>query len=159
MFKGLELNISATVAYLLSTILYGDGYWDFNGWLPSHMSSQNLICVPACKLKQPRLRNWSFTLIKLNQKWESPSFFITWHNILVFRYLFLSNSCQITSTLHNLNSHLLSGHLFFKFRFCMPKPPCFFGWHKIFHLTIVCISSYVDHIATKKILIYSTLVS
>jgi hypothetical protein len=99
------------------------------------MSSQNLICVPVCKLKQPKLRNWSFTLIKRNQKSESPGFFITWTSVMLFRYLFLRNSWQIPSTLHNLNSHLLSRHLFCKFRFCMPKPPCSFGWHKIFHLT------------------------
>jgi hypothetical protein len=71
MFRGVELRTSTTVAYCLRTILYRDGYWDLNVWLPSHMSSHNLICIPSRNVKVPMLRNWSFTFIRLIQKCKS----------------------------------------------------------------------------------------
>ena len=111
-FSGVVLNTSATVACRRRTMLNREGNWDFNVRLPSHMSSQNRICEPSLSEKRPKLRNLSFTPIRLVQKYESPGFLLTCLRVLSFRYLFRNNSCQIPSSLHSLNNHLLSRHLF-----------------------------------------------
>ena len=111
-FSGVVLNTLATVACRRRTMLNREGNWDFNVRLPSHMSSQNRICEPSLSKKCPKLRKLSFTPILLVQKYESPGFLLTCPRVLFFRYLFRNNSCQIPSSLHSLNNHLLSRHLF-----------------------------------------------
>jgi hypothetical protein len=88
-FSGLELKISAIVASFLRTILYKFGYCMFNGVVPNHESSQNLICLPSCRIKVPMLKNSSLTLIKPLQNWESPDLLVTWVIVLEPRYLLL----------------------------------------------------------------------
>jgi hypothetical protein len=76
----------------------------------------------------------SLTFIKLFQKCESVGFLTQLPRVLSFMYLFLKRSCHMPSSFNKLNSHLLNKHLFCMSKFCIPKPPCIFGWHKIFHL-------------------------
>jgi hypothetical protein len=38
---------------LLRTIAYKDGYLSFKAKLPSHLSSQNLICSPSLTIQEP----------------------------------------------------------------------------------------------------------
>jgi hypothetical protein len=40
------------------------------------LSSQNLIWLPLTSLNLPRFRNWYFTPIRLDQKCESPLFYL-----------------------------------------------------------------------------------
>ena len=110
-FSGVVLNTSATTACRRQTMLNREGNWDFNVWLPSHMSSQNRIYEPSLSKKCPKLRNLSFTPIRLVKKYESPGFLLNCPRVLSFRYLFSNNSCQIPSSLHSLNTHLLSRQL------------------------------------------------
>jgi hypothetical protein len=131
--RGMEWSTSAAVACFFCTILNKFGYWIFKGWEPNHLSSQNLIWVPLSSLNFPRLKKMSSTPNKPFQKWENPFFFSNWLRVLFFRYLFLINSCQVLYSLQSLKSHLLKRHLFCKSRFWISKPPCSFGWHKIFH--------------------------
>ena len=51
------------------------------------ISSQNHICEPSLREKRPKLRNLSFTPIRLVQKYESPGFLLTCPRVLLFRYL------------------------------------------------------------------------
>ena len=110
--SGFVLSTSATVACFFLTVFNKFGYWNFRAWVPNHLSSQNLNLLPLFSLNFPRFRNLSFTPMRLNQKCESPAFLQTRLKVLVLRYLFLSNCYHIPSSLHNLQSHLLSKYLF-----------------------------------------------
>jgi hypothetical protein len=112
MFIGILLKTFATVSLFLLTILYQDENFNIRGWLPVQLASQNLICFPYLRIKEPRLRNWSLTFISLDKKCESPCFLTTLDKIQDLRYLFLRKFCYRPSSLINLNNHLPSKHLF-----------------------------------------------
>ena len=120
--RGIVSKILVTVSCFLWTMLNKEGYLSFSGWLPNHLSSQNLIWEPFPTLKDPTFKNWSFTFMSPFQNCESVAFFVTSPKVLFLRYLFLNSDCQIPSSLYSLNNHLLSRHLFCKSKFCIPSP-------------------------------------
>ena len=122
-----------TVSCFLLAILYSYGYCCLKGVLPSQMSSQNLTCDPFFIMKVPNRRNSFFAFSKLAQKWESPLFHWTWTNDLVRRYLLRRIFCQVPSVVNYRYNHLLSNAMFLSSRFCIPKPPCSLGCHRISH--------------------------
>jgi hypothetical protein len=73
-FRGWALKTSVTIALFFQAILYRLGYYSFRVLAPSHLSSQNLICVPFYSLKLPIPKNCSFIFIKRLQNLESPGF-------------------------------------------------------------------------------------
>lgn len=93
-------------------MLYRQEYLSFNFWLPNQTFSQNLICSPLWTRNLPLDKNWSLMSISPDQKWESPGFFVTWDNVLFFKYFRLINFCHIPSSFNSLNNHLLSKHTF-----------------------------------------------
>jgi hypothetical protein len=122
-FSDLELKMSGTIALFFQTILYRLGYCSFKIVVPSHVSSQNLICLPSCMLKFPILRKSSLTFIRPLQNCESLGFLITCVIALHPKYLFLISCCHAPSELIKLKSHLLRRHLFYSSRFSTPSPP------------------------------------
>ena len=126
--RGTLLNTFATETCFFLAILYRLGYVSLRVWLFNHASSQNLVWFPLARLKWPRLRNWSLTLIKLFQKCEVLLFFIGAPSGFPLRYFLLSRSCHYPSSLLSLNHHLLRRHLFWVSKFTTPRPPCSFGW-------------------------------
>ena len=71
-FKGgAPWNTSCTTTFLFCAMLYNDGYCWLSGVSPNHVSSQNLVLLPSPILKEPLLKNYSFTLISPFQKGES----------------------------------------------------------------------------------------
>ena len=123
-----------TVSCLFLTMLYTCGYCCRKGLFPSQMSSQNLTWEPFFMVKVPNLRKSFFTFIKLAQKWESPFFQWTCTKGFVPRYLLHRICCHVPYVVNRRYSHLVSKAIFFNSKFCIPKPPCSFGWHRISHL-------------------------
>jgi hypothetical protein len=121
--SGLELNMSATVAFHLRTMLYRFRYCCFKGAVPSQASFQNLTCLPSLILKLPMLKKSSLTFINPLQNCESPGFLVTCVIALEPMYLFLMSCCHATSELIKLKSHLLRRNLFYNSRFMTPNPP------------------------------------
>jgi hypothetical protein len=68
MFKGLRLKTFATETCFCYTMLYREGYCCDRGLFPNHVSSQNLVPIPFPTLKEPLIKNSSFTFINSFQK-------------------------------------------------------------------------------------------
>jgi hypothetical protein len=130
-FKGTVISTLSTVAHFLLAMLYSDGYWSLNEQLPSYLSSQNRICFPSFKRKDPYLRKVSLAFINSDQKWESPNFLSTLPMICPAKYLLRIIACHNLSLFINLNNHLLNRHWFWISRFWISRPPWSLGWHTI----------------------------
>lgn len=64
----------------------------------------------------------SLTFRRPHQNWEFSMLFSIWERVLDFRYLFLSNCCQMPSSLCNLKIYLPRGLQFILSRSKIPKP-------------------------------------
>ena len=134
MFKGTAARTLATEACFLLSILNNEENLVLSGWLSSQVSIQKRVCEPSLTLNDPNPMKVSLTFIRPFQKWESVGFLEQLPMVLCFRYLFRKRYCHNPSSFINLKSHLLNKHLFCTSKFCMPRPSCILGWHKIFHL-------------------------
>jgi len=133
-FSGVELRTWLTNADFFLAMLYRVGYWFLRGLLSSQESSQNLIWDPLPSLNLPHLRNSDLTLMRPDQKCESPGKCSTWVRDLYWKYFLLSRVCHIPCSFISLKSHLLSKHLFCASRFKIPKPPWSFEQQRTLHL-------------------------
>jgi hypothetical protein len=101
----------------------------------SQVPSQNLVRSPLSTTNDPRsIKKSSFTFTNPFLKGESFGFSVTWARVLDCKYLLCRSSCQTTSSLNSLNSHLLSKLLFFNYKTSIPKPTWSLGRQIIFHL-------------------------
>ena len=116
------------------------------GLLPSQVSSQNLTWDSFFMWNVPNLRNSLLTFIRLAKKWESPLLHWTCTRGLVPRYLLHRICCHVPSIVISRYNHLLSKAMFLSSKFCIPSPPCYFGWHRISHFAsryfLLCPSLY-----------------
>ena len=107
---------------------------------------ENLVVLPLPTRNFTHWKKVTFILISPFQKGQSSGLTVTWAKVLDCRYLLRKICTHVPSVLiEGMYNHLLSGHLFFTFKFSITSPPWSFGLQIISHLVIlyfIFISSY-----------------
>jgi hypothetical protein len=133
-FSGEVSNTLAIILFLWCTILYKVDICSWTVYLPSHLSSENLIFESSLIKNGAYGKNNFFVSLRPIQKCDSPGFQKTKDNVREPMYFLFIGVYLIPSSVRSLKSHLPRSAVFLISRSWIPSPPWSLGWQATLNL-------------------------